>query len=261
MSEFEQRRGGEYTSADKAIADLEMQQHYNRVKIARIRRVASHLPQKPRMLELGCSSGGSVIAWQRLDCECVGLEPSDVAIENSSILALKLGVTLQIKQGGAEQIPFENEEFDFVNAQSVVEHVQDIDRSIAEIYRVLRPGGVFWFNTASSMCPIQAEIRKFPLFGWYPDPIKQRIMMWAKFNRPELIGHTSYPAINWLTPWRALRILHQHGFREVWDRWDLRQEDEGGRLYRAALRTIRISRLTKILADIAVQDLSFLALK
>ena len=39
-----------------------------------------------------------------------------MAIENSRIPSLKLGVTVFVKQGSAEQIPFENEEFDFVNA-------------------------------------------------------------------------------------------------------------------------------------------------
>lgn len=260
MSEAEQRTGGEYTTADEAIARLSRQQHYNTTKISRIRRVA-HLPQKPRVLELGCSSGGNVIAWQRLGCECVGLEPSRVAIENSRILSLKLGVTVPVKQGDAEQMPFENEEFDIVNAHSVIEHVQDIERSIAEVYRVLRPGGVFWFNAASCMCPIQDEIRKFPLFGWYPDPIKQRILMWAKTHRPELIGHTSYPAINWFTPWRARKVLHRHGFRKVWDRWDLRGEDEGGMVYGVALRLIRIWGLTKVIADIVVPGCSFAAVK
>jgi len=260
MSEVELRTGGEYTPADKAIADLSRHEHYDKTKLARIRGVA-HLPEKPRILELGCSSGGNVIAWQRLGYECVGLEPSSVAIENAHILSLKLGVKVPVEQGSAEQMPFENDQFDFVNANSVIEHVQDIERSIGEVYRVLRPGGIFWFNAASSMCPIQAEIREFPLFGWYPDPIKQRILMWAKIHKPELIGFTSYPAINWFTPWRAREILHRHGFRKIWDRWDLRGEDEGGRLYGGVLRIIRISRLTKIMAEVVVPGCSFAALK
>lgn len=260
MSEVGQKCGGEYTTADLAISRLESQQIYNTTKISRIRRV-THLPQKPRVLELGCSSGGNVIAWQRLGFDCVGLEPSPIAIENSRILARKLGVTVPVKQGGAEKLPFENEEFDFVNAHSVIEHVQDIERSIAEVYRVLRPGGVFWFNAASSMCPVQSEIRKVPLFGWYPDPIKQRILLWSKNHRPELIGHTSYPAVNWFTPWKARKILHKHGFRKVWDRWDLRGKEEGSMVYGVALRLIQISRLTKIMAEIAVPGCSFATVK
>ena len=260
VSSVETRTGGEYTPADRAVADLETHEHYDRTKLARIRRVA-HLPENPRILELGCSSGGNVVAWQRLGCECVGLEPSPLAVENSRILSRKLGITVPVEQGSAEQMPFANEEFDYVNAHSVIEHVQDIERAIAEVYRVLRPSGVFWFNAASCMCPIQAEIRKVPLFGWYPDPVKQRILRWATVHRPELIGHTSYPAVNWFTPWRAREVLYRHGFRKVWDRWDLRGEDEGRRIYAVALRLIRISGLTKIIADIVVPGCSFAAVK
>ena len=260
MSEVEQRTAGQYTTADEAIGSMSRYEHYNTTKIARIRRV-TELPQKPRVLELGCSSGGNVIAWQRMGCECVGLEPSREGLENSRILALKLGVTVPVKKGVAEQMPFENEEFDFVHANSVIEHVQDIELAIAEVYRVLRPTGVFWFNAASCMCPIQHEIRRFPLFGWYPDRIKQRILQWATIHRPELVGHTSHPAINWFTPWRARRILYRHGFRKMWDRWDLRGGDEGGMIYRVVLRLIRSSRLTKIIADILVPGCSFAAVK
>jgi len=260
MSEVKKKTGGEYKTADEAIADLLRHQHYCKTKIARIRRVI-HLQEKPRVLELGCSSGGNVVAWQRLGYECVGLEPDREALENSRILSLKLGFTVPVKEGVAEQMPFENEQFDLVNADSVIEHVQDLERAIAEVYRVLRPSGIFWFGAASCMCPIQAEIRNFPLFGWYPDRIKQRILQWVKIHKPELIGHTSYPAVNWFTPWRARIILYKHGFRKVWDRWDLRGEDEGGRIHRWSLRLIRSSRVTKLIADILVPSCSFAAMK
>lgn len=260
MPKMTKRSGGEYLTADTAIAKLSHYEDYATRKLARISRV-TRLPQKPRVLELGCSSGGKVIAWQRVGCECVGLEPSGEALENSRILSMKLGTTVPVEEGVAEQMPFENEQFDIVNADSVIEHVQEVETAIAEVYRVLRPGGIFWFNAASCMCPIQHEIRKFPLFGWYPDPIKQHILRWVKVHKPHLIGHTSYPAVNWFTPGKARRVLHGNGFRRVWDRWDLRGEDEGGAVYRTALRLIRSSQPTKFMADVVISDCSFAALK
>jgi len=52
--------------------------------------------------------------------------------------------------------------FDIVLAMSVKEHVQDLDKALEEIYRVLKPGGLFWFYSPSSMCPFQGEIKGFP---------------------------------------------------------------------------------------------------
>ncbi len=260
MSESIIKTGGEYKTAEDAIDQLSKYQAYNSIKLKRIRRF-TYLPEKPNILELGCSSGVNLVAWQRIGCECIGLEPSEIAIKNSYIISQKLGVTMQIRMGIAEEIPFDNELFDLVNADSVIEHVQDTERATSEIYRVLRPNGVLWFNAASCMCPKQDEIRGFPMFGWYPNSIKLRILQWAKIHRPQLIGFTSYPAINWFTPWKANRMLKKHGFRKIWDRWDLRGDDEAGKVYGFALRLIRSSRVTKFIADVLIPGCSFAAVK
>jgi len=108
---------------------------------------------------------------------------------------------------------------------------------------------------------MQAEIRGFPGFGWYPDGLKRRIMYWAQEHRPELIGHTGAPAIHWFTPPKAYRMLRGVGFGKIYDRWDLRGADEGGRAYQIVLRLIRSSPATKLLADIALPACSYAAVK
>ena len=47
----------------------------------------------------------------------------------------------------AQQIPFEDETFDAVVAQAVLEHVTDPQRAAAEIWRVLKPGGLVYSET------------------------------------------------------------------------------------------------------------------
>lgn len=255
-----QKTGGEYKTAERTILDLNTLIKYNKIKLNRIKHVFN-LPEKLKILELGCSSGGNIIAWQRLGYDCVGLEPSEIAIGNSHHLANAIESNLPIYQGMAENIPFRNDLFDLVNANSVIEHVQNVDDAISEVYRVLKPGGIFWFNAASSMCPKQDEIRGFPFFGWYPNTIKQHILLWAKQRNPKLIGHTSYPAVNWFTSQKARKLLLKHGFINFCDRWDLRTEDEGGTLYKRLLPLIRSNNLTKFITDIFVPGCSYSAMK
>jgi len=254
------RTAGEYLAPLDALANLAQYETMARTKLARLASVA-RLPAQPQVLDLGCSSGGGVIGFQRAGCECMGLEPCEEAIANALALGEKLGVAIPVTRGSGERMPFESESFDVVNAQSAIEHVQNLDVTISEVHRVLRPGGLFWFNAASSMSPAQNEIRGFPLFGWYPNSVKLRILMWAKDHRPGLMGYTQCPAVNWFTPWKARRILYRHGFHKVWDRWDLRGGNEGGLLYRISLAVIRCSRLTKLIADVLVPGCSFAALK
>jgi len=163
-------------------------------------------------------------------------------------------------EGAAEAIPLGDASVDVVHARSVIEHVVNAQRSFEEAFRVLRPGGVFWFGTASSMCPRQDEIFGFPLFSWYPDPLKRRVMQWCNANRPELIGH-GVPAMHWFTPWKARRMLRKAGFSKVYDRWDLRLPSEGGRSYRLALRAIRQVPGARIAADVIVAGCSYAAVK
>ncbi|MGZ5256082.1 MAG: class I SAM-dependent methyltransferase [Vulcanimicrobiaceae bacterium] len=189
------------------------------------------------------------------------MEPWAQARATAAEVAKRTGVQVAILDGSAESLPLESDTYDIVHANAVIEHVADAQAAFREAARVLKRGGIFWFSTASSVCPRQSEIRKFPAFGWYPDPLKQRIMRWATTARPELIRHTTRPAIHWFTPWKARRMLKEAGFSRVYDRWDLRLADEGGTLYRVLLRVIRAHFLTKLAADVLVPDCSYAAIK
>jgi hypothetical protein len=62
-------------------------------------------------------------------------------------------------------------------------------------------------------------------------------------------------------PWKARRMLRTAGFRRVYDRWDLRQPSEGGRLHALLLRVIRLSPVTKCMADVLVGGCAYAAVK
>ena len=167
------------------------------------------------VLEIGAAQGRGLAGLVERGLNAKGVEPWDEAREVAQKLAAHLDMDFDIRAGAAEDIPFEDASFDLVLATSVMEHVSDLEQSLREIYRVLRPGGVFWFNSASAMCPKQGEIRGFPAFGWYPDPIKKRIMRWAMDARPELVGHTRAPAYHWWTNRNAEKRLRAAGFEPV----------------------------------------------
>ncbi len=247
-------------SFEEILADLPRKEKWAKTVLSRIGRVVP-IPDNARILDIGSASGAFVAACTKLGYRCEGIEPSERAREDAARLGEHLGLQLRVLAGTAESIPYEDETFDLVHASNVIEHVKDVDRAFAEAFRVLRPGCVFWFTAASSMCPYQDEIRGFPLLGWYPDYFKRRAIGWAVENKPRLIGHSEAPAINWFTPWKARRLLKKHGFRLVYDRWDLRGDDEGGRGYKWALRLIRSMPMTKLLADIAVHGCSYAAVK
>ncbi len=212
-------------------------------------------------LDIGAAQGRAVIAMTRRGHRGYGVEPWDEARKVSQELAAAEGTSTDIRKGTAEDIPFPDNSFDIVTATSVIEHVTDLDAALREVWRVLVPGGLFWFNAASSMCPRQDEISKFPAFGWYPLPIKRKVMWWAVENSPDLVGHTKTPAIHWFTRRSARRALEQSGFVGFKDRWELRQPAEMTGRSGTALKLAKDHPLLRIPGDIVVPGCSFAAKK
>lgn len=254
------RKAKEQETIEEIIAGIPEQLRYVESKFKRLRHIRD-FPSDALVLDVGAAQGGFIAVCHKLGYRGYGIEPWDEARDNARRLSEYLSIPINIVEGMAENIPFDDESFDIVHANSVIEHVVDLDASLSEIFRVLKPGGIFWFNSASSMSPFQNEISGFPLFGWYPNSLKLRIMSWAKKNKAELIGHTETPAIHWFTPWKARNLLLGHGFRKVYDRWDIRGEDEGGMLYKFALKLCRMNKVSKIIADIFTPGCSYAALK
>jgi ubiquinone/menaquinone biosynthesis C-methylase UbiE len=192
----------------------------------------------------------------------MGIEPSAPARATASELAARAGVEIRVLPGTAEATGLPSDQFDVVTCANVIEHVTDPQAAFAEMWRILKPGGVFWFCTASSRSPRQMEINGFPMFGWYPDGVKRRVMAWTQKNKPHLIGHTESPAMHWFTPGKARRMLRRAGFRQaIFDRWDLRQPSDGGAAYRLALRLVKLGPPTKLLADVAMHGCAYATVK
>ena len=250
----------EQMSLEDALARLPaVCEHLDKV-LARLSRIAP-LPAGARLLDIGAAQGLLLVAGAERGLDSVGVEPWGPAREVAGRIGARLGLGVKVVPGTAEHVPLPSESFDLVHANSVFEHVADPQAMLAEAHRVLRPGGWFWFSAASSASPFQEEISGFPFFGWYPDRLKRRIMGWAKTHRPALVGHTDAPAVNWLTPRKARRMLTAAGFTRVYDRWDLRLPAEGGRLHRLALTLVHHAPLGKPVADALVSACSYAAVK
>lgn len=227
-----------------------------------LKRIEPFFPLHPpaTVLDIGAAQGVSLTALARRGFEAEGVEPWQPAIEVSRQLADATGVELDIREGVAESLPFEDGSIDFVNCYSVLEHVDDPDQVFREAYRVLKRPGAFFFSTTSALGPMQEEIAGFPLFPWYPPPLQRRIMNWAVEKRPALVGNTTRPAIHWFKHRQVRASLRQAGFAEVVDRWQLRRGERDDRLGRV-IDMAATNRAVRLAGDIAAGGMEYLAIK
>ena len=111
------------------------------------RRVVAHLEpsiEAPVVVDLGCGPGflGIEIGKLRPGARIIGVDPSNEMLHIAGENAARAGLlNYEVRQGTAEEIPLESGCGDLVISQSSFHEWEDPHKGLAEIYRVLGPGG------------------------------------------------------------------------------------------------------------------------
>jgi SAM-dependent methyltransferase len=94
-----------------------------------------------RILDFGCGAGQLVLAGRALGLDITGADSfyaGSNARAEAEAAGLLGGAVVEIREG---RLPFPDASFDIVVNNQVFEHVEDLEGALAEIDRVLRPGG------------------------------------------------------------------------------------------------------------------------
>ncbi len=139
-------------------------------------------------LDLGC--GHQILpAWReheekRLVTNCrmlVGVDYDLPSLKNHRNIRLKARADISL-------LPFENESFDLITANMLVEHLSDPESQFREISRVLKPGGVFIFHTPNSAGYFTAMAKRVP------ESLKGRLIYLLDGRKQEDVFLTHYKA-------------------------------------------------------------------
>ncbi len=137
--------------------------------------------QGVRVLDYGCGAGEIV---QELRSKNVNAYGCDIFYEgggggepiNCSLFEKNI-----VRKMDENEIPFDSSSFDFVINKMVMEHVENLDEVIAEIYRVMKPGAL--------------------IFSIFPDQ-----SVWHE-------GHCGVPFLHWFSAGSRARIYYAALFR------------------------------------------------
>lgn len=98
------------------------------------------------ILDIATGTGDLAINLKRSGAKkIIGLDisPGMLAVGNEKVKAKKLGDTIEMKLGDSEDLPFEDDSFDAITVAFGVRNFENLEKGLSEIYRVLRPGGLF----------------------------------------------------------------------------------------------------------------------
>jgi 2-polyprenyl-6-hydroxyphenyl methylase/3-demethylubiquinone-9 3-methyltransferase len=142
-------------------------------------------PSSLSVLEVGCGGGILSEEFAKVGFRVTGIDPSVPSLETARTHAAQEGLAIEYRQANGESIPFGAGTFDVVVCCDVLEHVNDLEKTILEVARVLKPGGMFCYDTINRT----EESRKanifaaqdFVLTSFFPP----NTHVWDKFITPD----------------------------------------------------------------------------
>jgi SAM-dependent methyltransferase len=209
FAELVELRRGEFTTDDPGIlaAAAEYRAKMGPRGRAFLRMVRTRLSQRwpapgpGPALVIGCGAGSAMLELARTQAQVVGVDPdlADLILARKAAQEQGLADRITLVQGYAQALPLAPGAIDLAIAEDVLEHVIDLERTMAELGRVLAPGGQFAGNCVNRYNLLRPEPHvRLWFVGFLPRRLQGRWVLWRRRFR-------GYDETVRLPSWRELR--------------------------------------------------------
>jgi 2-polyprenyl-3-methyl-5-hydroxy-6-metoxy-1,4-benzoquinol methylase len=177
-----------------------------------------------RVLVVGSYLGSEAIAYALRGAEVVGIDLDERALALSRKLAEEYGVRLNLLATDASRSGFPDGSFDYISCAQVLEHLppQMQPRLLAEIWRLCKPGGLFWLDTPNQWALRDHHDTGLPLIHWLPRALKvplARALGRAVPDREPAFGSEAVYLHYYLSYFGLNRLLAGMGRYEILSRY------------------------------------------
>jgi SAM-dependent methyltransferase len=118
------------------------------------------------VLDIGCGLGGKTVAYAEAGARAVGVDIAPEHVTQSVSFALSRGAAVPFLVGDAGSLPFRDGTFDLVVANDAMEHFTDPRSALAELVRVVRPGGVIYLFFTPWGSPLGSHLYDYIRTPW-----------------------------------------------------------------------------------------------
>lgn len=156
---------------------------------------AARLTGSERVLDVGCGAGHTAMALAPHAAHVTAVDVTPEMLEVAGDLAARHGLkNIAFERQDATRLPYPGGRFDVVTSRVAAHHFHDVRAFVAEVARVLKPGGRFLLN--DSVAPEDAALDTFVnAFELLRDPShvrNWRVSEWSALMRdhglePELL--------------------------------------------------------------------------
>jgi ubiquinone/menaquinone biosynthesis C-methylase UbiE len=117
--------------------------HFYDLAVADILRVLKPRPED-RILDAGCGFCYHTVRLARCAAQITAVDFSPAALDAARHTIAEAGIAdkVELKQADLTALPFDDSSFDFVVSWGVIMHVPEMEKALAELARVLKPGGI-----------------------------------------------------------------------------------------------------------------------
>jgi arsenite methyltransferase len=142
-------------ASDQHIEYVKKSMEYEYPSILKM--VDEYFQKSPVILDLGCGAGYSAYAIfnDRLaQAKYIGIDLSNSVDVARTYLASK-GIEGDFLQGDISDLPFDDRIADIIFCTGVIQHTDNIEKTISSLARVIKPGGIAFFNCYRKAGPIR----------------------------------------------------------------------------------------------------------
>jgi ubiquinone/menaquinone biosynthesis C-methylase UbiE len=169
--------------------------------------------ENKKILDMGCGIGKFLLecCQENLDIVGIDINPEYLEICEKNFKGTKFKPSLFLAE--AENLPFKNNSFDFINCTELLEHVKRPQKVLNEIYRILKTDG-FAFITIHNRFGIKDPHYKLWFLNWMPRFLGTiYIKITRRYKNPKnFLDIQTINKMNYFTYLKIKKIIKKTGF-------------------------------------------------